>query len=93
LTSCLETFTSPPPPQQSFSLASETWETDTAYGGDYTTTTYENLESGEPDDGTPETIFTNGEGQTSGIYQYHSEADAALARPPPPRITCKARIR
>ena len=23
-------------------------------------------------------MFTNGEGQTSAIYQYHSEADAAL---------------
>ena len=63
---------------KSFSLANETWETDTAYGGDYTTTTYQNLTSGEPDGGTPETVFTNGEGQTSAIYQYHSEADAAL---------------
>jgi RHS repeat-associated protein len=63
---------------ESYSLAQETWETDTAYGGDYTTTTYQNLKSGEPDGGTPETVFTNGEGQTSAIYQYHSEADAAL---------------
>jgi RHS repeat-associated protein len=63
---------------QSFSLANETWETDTAYGGDYTTTTYQNMEPGEPGGGTPETVFTNGEGQTSEIYQYHSEADAAL---------------
>ncbi len=63
---------------QSFSLANETWETDTAYGGDYTTTTYKNLKPGEPVGGTPKTVFTNGEGKTSEIYQYHSEADAAL---------------
>jgi RHS repeat-associated protein len=63
---------------KSFSMANETWETDTAYGGDYTTTTYQNFTSGEPDGGTPETVFTNGEGQTSAVYQYHSEADAAL---------------
>jgi RHS repeat-associated protein len=63
---------------QSYSLGNETWETDTAYGGDYTTTTYQNLVSGEPDGGTPETVFTNGDGQTSAVYQYHSEADAAL---------------
>jgi YD repeat-containing protein len=63
---------------QSYSLGNETWETDTAYGGDYTTTTYVNDESGEPDGGTPETVFTSGDGQTSAIYQHHSEADAAL---------------
>ena len=70
----------------SYTLANETWETDTAYGGDYTTTTYQ-PESGEPVGGTPQTMFTNGEGQTSAIYQYHSEADAAPARPPRPPTT------
>ncbi len=65
--------------QISYSLGSETWETDTAYqGGDATTVTYQNLKSGEPVGGTPQTTFTNGEGKTSAIYQYHSEADAAL---------------
>jgi hypothetical protein len=58
--------------------AAETWETDTdtVYpGGDATTVTYQNLESGQHDGGVPQTTFTNGEGQTSAIYQYHSEAD------------------
>ena len=65
--------------QISYSLAAETWETDTAYeGGDATTVTYQNLKSGEPTGGTPQTTFINGEGKTSAIYQYHSEADAAL---------------
>jgi RHS repeat-associated protein len=63
---------------QSYSLGTETWQTDTAYGGNYTTTTYQNLVSGQPDGGIPQTVFTNGEGQVSAIYQYHSEADAAL---------------
>ncbi len=51
--------------QISYELANETWETDTAHGGDYTTVTYQNDVAGEPDGGTPETTFTNGEGQTS----------------------------
>ena len=65
--------------QISYNMASETWETDSAYqGGDATTVTYQNLQSGKPDGGTPQTTFTNGEGRTSAIYQYHSEADAAI---------------
>lgn len=61
----------------SYELATETSEIDYAYGGDYTTTTYVNDKSGEPDGGTPETVFTDGRGLTTAIYQYHSEADAA----------------
>jgi RHS repeat-associated protein len=65
--------------QVSYSLGTETWETDTAYqGGDATTVSYQNLEPGQPVGGTPQTTLTNGEGQTSAIYQYHSEADAAI---------------
>jgi RHS repeat-associated protein len=65
--------------QISYSMATETWETDTAYeGGDATTVTYQNLKPGEPTGGVPQTTFTNGEGKTSAIYQYHSEADADL---------------
>jgi RHS repeat-associated protein len=67
--------------QQSFSLATETWETDTAYGGDYTTTTYKTMKAGEPDGGTPETTFTNGEGQASAVYQYHAGAPASPSDP------------
>jgi len=48
-----------------YSYASELWETDTAYGGNYTTVT-------PPSGGTAETTYTNGLGKTSYIYQYHS---------------------
>jgi RHS repeat-associated protein len=66
---------------QSFSLATETWETDTAYGGDNATTTYQNKKPGEPVGGTPQTVFTNGAGQTSAIYQYHSGVAASPSDP------------
>jgi RHS repeat-associated protein len=58
--------------QISYTFASETWETDTAYGGDSTTVSYKNLVAGEPTGGTPETTFTDGRGLTSKIYQYHA---------------------
>lgn len=48
-----------------YSLATEKWETDTAYGGDYTTVT-------PPAGGSAQTTYTNGTGGTSYIYQYHS---------------------
>ena len=51
--------------QISYTFATETWETDTSYGGDSTTVV-------PPAGGTPQTTFTNGEGKTSAIYQYHS---------------------
>jgi RHS repeat-associated protein len=57
--------------QIAYKFASETWETDTSYGGDYTTVTYQNKVSGEPDGGTPQTTFTNGEGLTAKVWQYH----------------------
>ena len=50
-----------------YSYATELWETDTAYGGDYTTVT-------PPAGGTADTTYTNGIGKTSYIYQYHSAA-------------------
>ena len=43
----------------------EQWETDTSYGGDYTTVT-------PPAGGTATTTYTNGDGQESYLYQYHS---------------------
>lgn len=67
--------------QQSFELANETWETDTAYGGNDTTVSYKNLKAGEPDGGTPQTTFTNGEGKTTKIYQYHAGVPADPADP------------
>jgi RHS repeat-associated protein len=61
--------------QVSYSYASELWETDTSYGGDYTTVT-------PPAGGTAQTTYTNGIGKTSYIYQYHSAAPPSS--PPAP---------
>jgi RHS repeat-associated protein len=61
--------------QIAYNDGSETWETDTAYGGDYTTVT-------PPAGGTAQTTYTNGEGQTSYIYEYHSSPPPAS--PPAP---------
>ena len=45
--------------------ATELYETDTSYGGDYTTVT-------PPAGGTATTTYVNGDGLTSYIYDYHS---------------------
>jgi len=58
-----------------YSYATEKWETDTSYGGDYTTVT-------PPTGGTAETTYTNGIGKTSYIYQYHSATPPST--PPAP---------
>jgi RHS repeat-associated protein len=58
--------------QISYKFATETRETDTAYGGNYTTVSYKNLVPGEPTGGTPQTTFNDGRGLTSAIYQYHA---------------------
>jgi RHS repeat-associated protein len=58
-----------------YSLAAEKWETDTSYGGDFTTVT-------PPAGGTATTTYSNGIGQTSYIYQYHSATPPAS--PPAP---------
>jgi RHS repeat-associated protein len=60
--------------QISYTFATETWETDTSYGGDYTTVV-------PPAGGIAQTTFTNGEGKTSAIYQYHSGAPASPSDP------------
>ncbi|HUN31222.1 MAG TPA: RHS repeat-associated core domain-containing protein [Trebonia sp.] len=57
------------------SLATELWETDTSYGGDYTTVT-------PPAGGTATTTYVNGIGKTSYLYQYHAAAPPAT--PPAP---------
>jgi RHS repeat-associated protein len=61
--------------QITYSDATEEYETDTAYGGNYTTTT-------PPAGGTAQTTYTNGEGLTTYIYQYHSSPPPAS--PPAP---------
>jgi RHS repeat-associated protein len=60
--------------QISYKFATETWETDTSYGGDYTTVT-------PPQGGTAQTTFTDGRGLTSAIYQYHAGAAPNPADP------------
>ena len=37
--------------------------------------------AGEPDGGTPQTTFTNGEGETSAIWQYHSGVTPSVTDP------------
>jgi RHS repeat-associated protein len=55
--------------------ATEQWETDTAYGGNYTTVT-------PPAGGTATTTYIDGDGLTSYIYDYHSATPPAT--PPAP---------
>ncbi|HEV2373270.1 MAG TPA: RHS repeat-associated core domain-containing protein [Streptosporangiaceae bacterium] len=59
----------------SVSLGHLAYETNTTYGGDYTTVT-------PPQGGTAQTTYTNGIGKTSYIYQYHSATPPAS--PPAP---------
>jgi RHS repeat-associated protein len=67
--------------QIAYTDGSETWESDTTYGGDYTTVT-------PPAGGTAETTYTNGDGLTSYIYQYHSSPPPAS--PPAPGTASEA---
>jgi RHS repeat-associated protein len=60
--------------QISYDDGTETYETDTSYGGDYTTVT-------PPAGGTPETTWTNGVGETSAIWQYHAGAPVSVTDP------------
>jgi RHS repeat-associated protein len=61
--------------QAALANGKETWETDTSYGGDYTTIN-------PPAGGTAETTYTDGNGQASYTYQYH--AANPPASPPAP---------
>jgi RHS repeat-associated protein len=61
--------------QAALTNGKETWETDTSYGGNYTTVN-------PPAGGTAETTYTDGNGQTSYIYSYH--AANPPASPPAP---------
>ena len=51
--------------QITYKDSTKQWETDTSYGGDYTTVN-------PPTGGTATTTYTNGDGQESYLYQYHS---------------------
>jgi RHS repeat-associated protein len=60
--------------QIAYADGTETWETDTTYGGDYVTVT-------PPAGGTPETTWTDGRGRTTAIWQYHSGAPVSTSDP------------
>jgi RHS repeat-associated protein len=60
--------------QISYDDGTETWETDTAYGGDYTTVT-------PPAGGTPETTWTDGRGLTTAIWQYRAGVPVSASDP------------
>jgi YD repeat-containing protein len=60
--------------QISYALGSETWETDTSYGGNYVTVV-------PPAGGTSQTTFTDGRGLTTAIWQYHAGVTPSTADP------------
>jgi RHS repeat-associated protein len=60
--------------QVSYSFASQKWETDSTYGGNYTTTV-------PPAGGTSKTVFTDGRGLTSAVYEYHAGVPADPSGP------------
>jgi RHS repeat-associated protein len=60
-----------------YSDANEQYETDTAYGGNYTTTSY--ASDTVPVGGSAQTEYTNGAGQLTYVYQYHSADPASTA--------------
>ena len=60
--------------QVAYALGTETWETDTSYGGNYVTVV-------PPSGGTSETTFTDGRGLTTAVYQYHAGVPASPSDP------------
>jgi RHS repeat-associated protein len=60
--------------QVAYALGTQTWETDTSYGGNYVTVV-------PPSGGIPETTFTDGRDLTTAIYQYHSGVPASPSDP------------
>ncbi len=52
----------------------QTWETDTSYGGNETTLT-------PPAGGTPQTTWTDGRGLTTAIWQYHAGVPVSISDP------------
>jgi RHS repeat-associated protein len=67
--------------QISYTFATPAWETDTAYGGNETTVSYQDNSTAVPPGGTPETTFTDGRGLTTAIYQYHAGVNADPSDP------------
>jgi RHS repeat-associated protein len=60
--------------QLAYDDGTETWETDSTYGGNYVTVV-------PPSGGTSQTTFSNGLNQTTAIYQYHAGVTASPADP------------
>jgi RHS repeat-associated protein len=60
--------------QIAYARGTETWETDTSYGGNYDTVV-------PPAGGNPKKTFTDGRGLTTAIYQYHSGVPASPSDP------------
>src|SRR5205823_3128862 len=60
--------------QIAYALGSQTWETDTTYGGSYVTVV-------PPSGGTSQTTFTDGRDLTTAIYQYHAGVPASPSDP------------
>lgn len=60
--------------QIAYNDGTETWETDTTYGGNYSTVV-------PPSGGTSQTTLTNGLNQTTAIYQYHAGVTASPSDP------------
>jgi len=60
--------------QIAYALGSQTWETDTTYGGNYVTVV-------PPSGGTSQTTFNDGRGLTTAIYQYHAGVPASPSDP------------
>ena len=60
--------------QVAYKNGTSTWETDTSYGGNYTTVV-------PPVGGTSQTTFTDARGLTTAIYQYHAGVPADPSDP------------
>jgi RHS repeat-associated protein len=60
--------------QIAYKDGTESWETDTSYGGNETTVT-------PPAGGTPQTTWTDGRGLTTAIWQYHAGAPVNVTDP------------
>jgi RHS repeat-associated protein len=60
--------------QIAYKNGTQTWETDTTYGGNYITVV-------PPSGGTSQTTLTDGRGLTTAIYQYHSGVPADPSDP------------
>ncbi|HEY3906406.1 MAG TPA: RHS repeat-associated core domain-containing protein [Streptosporangiaceae bacterium] len=60
--------------QVSYDDGTETWETDTTYGGSYTTVT-------PPAGGVPQTTWIDGRGLTTAIWQYHAGVPVSASDP------------